>query len=336
MSKKDDGVLSSWQDLNESLATTDNEINSNTMTPYDDDIDRFFGDINDLSDRVSRMTKKIVGHTLDHQKNLPWWQSRDHTDEDEQNVDIFFNKPYQTRSSEPGFLEPLFGRLRSPFDLLNLFNESSGVTPYGLFAYQGPSSKEYNTCVKKDGVSLWDANGYWRCLFPNSQVPAQFLEYKRKQLAGQIVTKDDFEEHSSAAPLSHDGAIDLGPKGVFFRQFGDLLNWKNTNYEKEQQIAAQKREERKRNFEYNYNNSGLSNSNANGDKALVGTSVNSSTNSEAGEVVMNETKTEYYSDGTSLTKSIVKRKPQGASAWASVEEKSEEGHGKPGWFWNSK
>ena len=55
-------------------------------------------------------------------------------------------------------------------------------------------------------------------------------------MAGQIVTKDDFEEHASAAPLSHDGAIDLGPKGVFFRQFGDLLNWKNTNYEKEQQM----------------------------------------------------------------------------------------------------
>ncbi|OBA23315.1 hypothetical protein METBIDRAFT_80774 [Metschnikowia bicuspidata var. bicuspidata NRRL YB-4993] len=336
MSKKDDGTFSSWQERNDGGAQ-DHVGGSKTdaLSPFDDEIDTFFGNINDLTDRFSRMTKKIVGHTYDQHQILPWlFESRDEDEDQAHGVDYYFNRPYQSRSTD--IEPPVFSR--SPLNLFNLFSEPSGVTPYGMFAYQGPTPKEFNTCMKKEGVSLWDADGYWRCLFPNSKIPANFLEYRKKQLADEIVTKEDFEEQALLAPPNKDGAINLGPKGVFFRQFNDLLNWKNTKYENEKKILDQQQQEMRQNYQYNYSSfTKGSDINNEGEKTLVGTSSKSTTNTESsGEIVSKETKTEYFSDGTSVTNSIVRRKPQGASTWASVEEKSEHGNAKPGWFWNSK
>ncbi|GEQ71350.1 hypothetical protein JCM33374_g5033 [Metschnikowia sp. JCM 33374] len=341
MAGKDENSLTSWSDDHQDVTTDNFGIDDlDTWSPYDEDIDRFFGNINDLSNRASRAAKQVFGHTYNHPLNLPWFQSRDvgfslEDDDKDQGsfghvIDAFLNRPYQTRTEG-------LDALRSPFDLLNVFSESTGVTPFGLFAHQGPSPKQYNTCVKKDGVSLWDTDGYWRCLFPNSQIPSNFLEYKKKHLADQIVTKDDFEEKALSASPSQDGAIDLGKQGTFFRQFGDFLNWKNNAYEKEKRLIKEQQEKRQKNIQYMFgNNLGNSDRNIDGQKTLVGSSSNSSTNSEAGEVVVKETKTEYFSDGTSVTNSVVKRKPQGADTWSSVEENSEHGNWKKGWFWSTK
>ncbi|QBM88740.1 hypothetical protein METSCH_C07200 [Metschnikowia aff. pulcherrima] len=338
MARDNETGLTRWQ--NASSMDDAKQSPSDKLSPYDEDIDKFFGGINELTDKFSDMTKKFVGHTFEHHPIRSWWQSRDQDVGEDNMIDTYFNRPYQTRDAISDAISDTLttglGLFRSPFDLFNLFTGSSGVTPYGLFAYQGPSPKEYNTCMKKEGVSLWDSDGYWRCLFPNSNVPAQFLEYKKKQLAGQIVTKDDFEERANAAPASQDGAIDLGEQGVFFRQFGDFLNWKNKSYENERKLAEQQREEFQQSLQYTYGNGNGLREQGDGERKVIGTSLNSSTTTESGEVVTKELKTEYFSDGTSVTNSVIKRKPQGADVWASVEEKSESGDGKPGWFWNSK
>lgn len=338
MTKRNDNLPSWLEPNNEETLEAKGVARSDAISPFDDEIDSFFGNINDLSNRFLTMTKKIVGQTCDHHRSLPrWWQSRD-ADEDQNNgVDYFFSRPYQTHSSSVDHLEPFSILSRAPFDFFKGFTESSGVTPFGLFAYQGPSPKEYNTCMKKNGVSLWDNDGYWRCLFPNSQVPAKFLEYKRKHLTGQIVTKDDFEKDARSSQANKDGAIDLGPKGVFFKLFNDLLNWQNSQYETARETPARQTHdfselcERKPNSSSEAASLGVA-----GEKRVIGTSSQTSTNIELGEVVSEETKTEYFSDGTSITNSVLKRKPQGADVWASVEEKSEQGDNKPGWFWNSK
>lgn len=299
------------------------------LSPYDKHIDRFFHKVNDATNNISELTKKVVGQTYDaaSSQDLSGWKERGdvfwrNLQQSEDKIDDYMNRPYQTRtrSQESPF--------RLPFDFFNVFGNSSS-TPFGIYSYQSPSTSEYNECLSKRGVSLWDSEGYWRCLFPNSEVPADLINYKQRQLAGQILTKEDFEEAAHRVPVGKDGAIDLGSHGVFFKQFNDLLNWKNTMYENVRRQREASRQQIRESFSRN-------SSADRHDRHVVSTSVESSTNtdSDAKEVVKSERRTEVFSDGTTQSRSVIKRKPFGAKQWATVEETSDEG--KNGWFWHSK
>lgn len=313
-----------------------------TGSRYDEQIDRFFGRLNLASDSLAEVTKKVVAQTKDfdvHDKTK--WKELVHTLNNE--MDTYLNRPYQTRTeftpnevNETEFKEPRFMRPGSFFDV---FSDGGTETPYGLYPHTSPTPREYNTCVKKNGVSLWDSKGTWRCLFPNSAVPPKFLEYKRQSLSNQILTKEDFEAASRESNYGVDGGIDLGAKGLFFKHFEDLLKWKDAAYEGNRR----QREERRNRFFKSFQkpSTDLSQSSSASppeyrekEQAVSWSSGSTTTTDpDSNQIVMVETKTEYFEDGTSVTNTVTKRKSIGADKWESVEENSQRGD-KKGWFWN--
>lgn len=314
-----------------------------TGSRYDEQIDRFFGKLNLASDSLAEVTKKIVAQTKDfdiHDREK--WKDLVHTMNTE--MDTYLNRPYQTRTEfTPTEINEKDLKASSqfvrPYSFFDVFSDGGTETPYGLYSHTTPTPREYNTCVKKDGVSLWDSKGTWRCLFPNSAVPPKFMEYKRQSLSDQLLTKEDFEAASRHANFGVDGSIDLGEKGLFFKHFEDLLKWKDAAYEG----RRRRREERRNRFsnsiqkpsnEYSQSSSSLPEYREK-DRAVSWSSESTTTtNPDSNQVVMVETKTEYFDDGTSLTNTVTKRKAIGADKWESVEEKSQRGEDKKGWFWN--
>lgn len=320
----------------------EDKASTETGSRYDDQIDRFFGRLNLASDSLAEVTKKVVAQTKDfdiHDREK--WRDLVHTLNSE--MDTYLNRPYQTRTefnptelNEKELKEPRFWRPASFFDV---FSEGGTETPYGLYSHSSPTPHEYNTCVKKNGVSLWDSKGTWRCLFPNSAVPPKFLDYKRQSLSNQILTKEDFEAASRHANYGVDGGIDLGEKGLFFKHFEDLLKWKDAAYEGNRR----RREERRNKFFKSFQKPSADYSQAAAappeykekDLAVSWSSGSTTTTDpDSNQVVMVETKTEYFGDGTSVTNTVTKRKSIGADKWESVEEKSHRGEDKKGWFWN--
>lgn len=303
---------------------------SDSLSPYDDDINRFFDKVNLVTTNLADLTKKVVGTTYDYASDLPSWKSVELPESE--TIDAFVNRPYQTRDSDLDTSGNL--PFRRPFDLFNRFGNSGGRTPFGIYSYKGPSTRQYNDCLRKDGTSVWDAEGYWRCLFPNREVPARLLDFKKNQLAGQILTKEDFDEALREAKPLDDGVIDLGPKGIFFRHFNDFLNWKNAMYEN----VRRQREVTRKHIRESLAAGKLGLDSSPDSRTVVSSSVLSSmnTDSETNEVQLRETRTEVFSDGTSVTKYITKSKPFGSHEWATVNEEVQEDDSKNGWFWNSK
>lgn len=68
-----------------------------------------------------------------------------------------------------------------------------------------PPVDAYEECRKREGLAVWDQNGWWHCLFPRAQVKDSVL------LAKEDVEADTDHRH-----------------GVFFRNIDDLLSWKAT------------------------------------------------------------------------------------------------------------
>ncbi|KAK6456557.1 uncharacterized protein RJT20DRAFT_45631 [Scheffersomyces xylosifermentans] len=290
--------------------------------------------------------------------------------EESTDIDAIYPRPYEVRDVNRGW-----GRRREgPFD--GVFNGMgdfyggrfsdrfggsirSGKTPFGYYSFRTPSTRYYHNCLNKGGESVWDARGYWRCLFPNREVPVELLNYKQEKLRGQILTKEDLDNAIQEKGIDESsikgGTIDLGEKGVYFRKFDDYLNWKNIMYSN----IRKERENSRNRYLDNINSARKEvlpvveatspNSNApvgDDSKKVVSRSLSSvyTSNTETNEVEFKETKTEFFDDGTSVTKTIRKSKPFDAKDWADVSEnvsqeqvttsRGDSGF-KGGWFWNS-
>lgn len=219
---------------------------------------------------------------------------------------------------------------------------------YGLTENGTPSIRKYNKCLDKNGQQIYDTNGYWRCLFPNSEISNKVLNYKKENYPDLILTKEDFlDEVNSRGVDLNAGKYDLGEKGIFFKQFEDMMNWKSIMYKNVQNQTAemrkrkraewkQKQEERKQKELNNslavepVNTTDLSSSNVDPSKKVVSTSVESLYTYNDNNVVQKEIRTEYYEDGTSFTKTITKSKPDGQD-W--IVDESETTDSSKGWFW---
>ncbi|CAH6719695.1 hypothetical protein CLIB1444_02S14444 [[Candida] jaroonii] len=225
------------------------------------------------------------------------------------------------------------------------FFEDGRPVSTGLKSHK-PSVRKYNECLDKKGLSVWDSKGYWRCLFPQAIIP--------KGVNG-VLTKEVFED--SIRDKSYDGKYDLGEKGIYFKNFEDLMNWKasmfkvakeqrpqivwdekfnqwndrckkwtNKMNEKLEQVSLEKdkRVEKyvdKYTDKYGDNNVG----NVKTDvvpipegKTVVSTDIQTIWINDDKESSYKETRTEYYSDGTSKTNTISRTSPPE----------------KKGWFWN--
>lgn len=220
-----------------------------------------------------------------------------------------------------------------------------GKTPFGFYSYKTPSIRHYHECIDKKGESVWDSHGYWRCLFPNSEVPNELLKLKNEKLDSEILTKEDFNNALNSEQSSQkDGVIDLGEKGIHFKQFTDFLNWKSIMYENVKREKEKKRQElieRRKQQAQEWKGYNAPGGEMTKDKSVISSSVQSnlSSNMDSNECVLNETRTEYYNDGTSCTKTITKSRPIDAKDWVNVTENVEHNNtsnGKNGWFWNSK
>ncbi|ANZ74577.1 BA75_00383T0 [Komagataella pastoris] len=107
-----------------------------------------------------------------------------------------------------------------------LFTGSKLVSSeYGLWAYPIPSHQLYKDCNSKQGLSVWDEHGYWRCLFPKAQLPENY-----KSIDSNIISKEDVEQDES-----HN-------LGRFFTNFSDYLNWRSVMEEniKKERISFSK------------------------------------------------------------------------------------------------
>ncbi|KAG2733599.1 hypothetical protein G9P44_003124 [Scheffersomyces stipitis] len=285
-------------------------------------------------------------------------------------IDAAFPKPYETRDAihsswckrnQGGYdgistgISDFYGGRFS--DLIS-GSFRNGRTPFGYYAYKTPSTRAYNNCLNKAGESVWDSRGYWRCLFPNREVPVELLNYKQEKLRNTILTKEDLDNailEKGVDETTSKGVVDLGEKGVFFRKFDDYLSWKNIMYAN----LRQQREEARKKYLERVKTAKEVQSQAqppvetdSNERRVVSNSYQSfyTQNSETNEVELKEIKTESFNDGTSLTKTILKTRPLDAKDWVTVKESvSENGKdtvfnpqldsgskGTNGWFWNSK
>ncbi|CAK7896413.1 hypothetical protein CAAN1_04S07206 [[Candida] anglica] len=275
-------------------------------------------------------------------------------------IDVYFPRPYQDRDPVTlinkhlkGFFDgDSQGSITPSFGFGDFFGPSwkRGRTPFGYYSLKNPNERSYRDCMAKDGQSVWDSNGYWRCLFPNAVVPPDYLKLKNEQYSEEILTKDDYLDAINANGIDPNSSkVDLGTKGLFFNQFTDYLNWKNEMYKnikRERQCSRrQKIIEKDLNLPIELNKQEqqqLSESIDN--KKVVSYSVQSSyqSDNETNSIVLNETREEYYDDGTSSTKTITKSKPFDAKDWTSivekvngVEEKHQTSVEPNGWFWKN-
>lgn len=356
--------------------STDSEVVDLTDNAQDvchDDIDQAMQNVNNIKSNLSSIAKSFLNYTSDSVSDMNN-KARDHSFnwlsevDDETNehinevrkhfrkffsdfepkVDDYFPRPYQTRESNNNDQRPLQfspwlpGRDHFP----HFFGGSRkcGKTPFGFYSYKTPSIRHYHECMDKNGESVWDSHGYWRCLFPNSEVPSEILKLKNEKLGSEILTKEDFKNALDSQPdTGNDGVIDLRDKGIYFKQFTDFLNWKSIMYENVKRDKEKRRQElvqKSKQQTQGWKDSHLSGEIGN-DKSVISSSVQSNFNSNAdtNELVLNERRTEYYDDGTSCTKTVTKSRPFDAKDWVNVAENVDHNTGRSntnGWFWNSK
>lgn len=369
----------------------------------EEDIDKFFDNMNQLGGNIFSITRKLLSMTSDSlsefndiakTKSHNWLfdDERDRRDDErgrirdddaeayhdfkngiksmiadiQPKIDEFVNKPYEDRTgvrSECKDEERHRGWGKDhpwacqshPFRDYWKGGFKNGQTPFGYYTYGTPSIRAYNDCMRKDGEMLYDSKGYWRCLFPNLEVPNKLLASKRP---GEILTKEDFQNARLDNRSSEEGVDDLGDRGTYFKTFDLYMNWQNTMYENVRRDRKERREKilakRKQRLE-DFKQRSIVEPEPQ-PKHIVSASVQStySSDSDRNEIVLKEIKTEYFNDGTSVTKNITKTKPFEAKDWTNVIENVDTGKSenaqpnlltndlfdqesdKNGWFWNKK
>jgi hypothetical protein len=242
------------------------------------------------------------------------------------NVDEYFPRPYQSRDPRtlederrvwPSWPAPGFGFF------------GGARTPFGYRA-RAPTEATYGDCIAKQGESVWDQDGWWRCLFPDAAVAPEFLKLKQTRFGDKVLTKDDFD----AARLQHQVeptalVFDLGSKGVFFRHLTDYLDWKRhkrAGWPREAAVPDAVEAAADATAESAVNTPTPS---------MVSVSVSLSYNLDDRNEVLKEVRHELLSDGTANTTRITKKRAPDSTEWVTVDESSELTPGKgKGWFWN--
>lgn len=252
----------------------------------------------------------------------------------------------------PGVYESHMNHFHKHFGFPNINRHLA--QKFGLMSHSAPSVRNYNDCRDKNGQQVWDSNGNWRCLFPNAEIPNKLMDFKQQYMHDQILTKEDFQQALRDHNYSNlEKKLDFGERGIFFNQFEDFMDWKSTMYKnlkqqrremrrsmresckrpKEAEISpASKSSNEVSNKSYGY----TSNNDTNSERSVVSQSVSTdySSNSD-NDTIYRETKTEYFSDGTSITTSVTKTKPLGTNEWKVSETVETDDNAKSkGWFWN--
>lgn len=258
--------------------------------------------------------------------------------------DAFFNGKGQTPELQgplgaiggilhQGVFDSLESTLDSVFSSADVFG-GAGRSPFGLWAKNGPLAAAYDACMNADGALVWDQRGWWRCLFPNSKVPLDYLKFKNERLSLSILTKDDLTLAMQEANVDPNAdTIDLGPKGTFFRHYEGLLKWKQQNWLQVKQQAQQQAQKQQA--------LAWPSSSTDGDKANTDTQprvvltlvlLSYTTNPDTNMVEWSEERAETTADGHRKVTSIKRQRPVDGGDWQVVEEHTSNDESK-GWFW---
>jgi len=90
--------------------------------------------------------------------------------------------------------------------------KEEGVT--GLYNYKTPSDSQFAQCMDSQGLSVWDTNGWWRCLFPQNIIK-QNLPNLQETESAMILSKQKVEN-------------DVNHKfGLYFTDYTKYLLWKS-------------------------------------------------------------------------------------------------------------
>ncbi|KAH3687917.1 hypothetical protein WICPIJ_001102 [Wickerhamomyces pijperi] len=101
-------------------------------------------------------------------------------------------------------------------------NGNKGKIKSAMKAFPVPNTYAYKKCQDNNGLSVWDENGWWRCLFPRDSIKSSSNSI---ELSREDVEADSENKH-----------------GLFFKDYSSLLDWKVSV---RNLIQKQREEERK-------------------------------------------------------------------------------------------
>ncbi|KAI3404860.2 hypothetical protein KGF56_002377 [Candida oxycetoniae] len=329
---------------------------------HNEDLEKYVESFDKIISNIGSLTNAIVGVSLDASREINdkakrWsetWFSKSRNDRDygydydelaEGSKDsVAFPPFYETRDAGNNncFPKDIVPPILQDFWKNNLFWQGEPLKlssfPFGYRAYKGPSIRQYHDCLDKQGKSIWDEKGYWRCLFPASEFSTRLLDFKKNYLQDSIITKEDFFEKMKQVGETEDKPIiDLQDQGKFFNKYEDYLGWKRNQYVEKEKKEKEKEKEQEKKALLQLKNAGLDTQ----DRYLTSNSVSSKlfTDEDTNEVKLLETRKQCFSDGNCTLTKITKSKPIGSAQWVSEEEHTEDirgendGKGNKGWFW---
>ncbi|CCH45271.1 Mitochondrial peculiar membrane protein 1 [Wickerhamomyces ciferrii] len=218
-----------------------------------------------------------------------------------------------------GGLKEVFGSGDFPFnqnvnELLGGITKGFGEERFatGLKAYPTPSAQLYQKCLDKDGLSVWDDKGWWRCLFPKGTLNGD-----------RVLSKEDVLEDKS------------NKYGLFFNDYTGFLGWKSQM----KQLIRQKDEEQKisrqrENIQDIYNGYAKDISFENGEHDIISSSKSVSfrtlPNGDGEEITEISN---YFKDGKSENKKFKRLIPKDGQA-GTIETISDNNDSKlSNWIW---
>ncbi|KAI5951146.1 hypothetical protein KGF54_004220 [Candida jiufengensis] len=381
--------------IDSQLQQPQNNSNNNNYPFPNDELDKYVESFDKVLSNIGSITNAIVDVSMDAGRELndkakQWsynWLFNNNTnnnskDEFENFINEAYNDVYEYNKDDQkkqNYKFPPFYQTRdSGFDKnssigssFKEFFENSpflqnahlkfGATPFGYRSYKGPSIRQYHDCLDKQGKTVWDDQGYWRCLFPESTVPVDLLKFKSNYFKDSIITKEDFmNEMQKLGENEKNSVIDLKSNGKFFNKYEDYLDWKKdqfVEYKKKKQIKQEEARQARAKLIEESQQKQLQNKNTTKDNSIVSKFITSSsiksnmfTDSETNEIKLIENKKECYNDGNCIFTKITKSKPIGSRDWVNVEEHVENsntnvssndngvnglsnGQNNKGWFW---
>lgn len=165
-----------------------------------------------------------------------------------------------------------------------------------------PPPEIYEECTKAEGLSLWDQQGLWHCLFPRSRIPYDYGTGESHAFgvgpseAKELVSREDVEQDTE------------NKHGLFFKNLEDMLGWQASM---QRAVAEQRRRqwsdwEAKEKAKWNVWKSNSSSGGADGSsgddngKEVVGRETETRmVTLDNGDFQRTTTQRRVYSDGTS-------------------------------------
>lgn len=195
---------------------------------------------------MSSKTNKDI--TSEDELDEPWLLNYNPPDWFEQPLSGFdFNFPFPRTTISPPFFE------NRGFQFMDMNhppkNIVQGVT--GLYNYKVPTDLQFAQCNKVNGLSLWDQNGWWQCLFPQELIRERLQKLYKKHNSYFISGKNKLDgDHNELTEsdmekfISRESVENSGSLSDYFNDYTKYLLWKESNQKtiEDREIKEEKRD----------------------------------------------------------------------------------------------